>query len=177
MAGPDRSPLASLLERVRDAALAVEATTSFTPIDRALSTRKGPSPNLLYDVLISGAALRKSTQKLFHDGHYAEAVRKAFVLVNNEVKSRTGSAKDGAELMNRAFGTATPELRLNAGLTQSDHDEQEGYRFIFAGAMTGIRNPRSHDPIADDPESALEMIVLANHLLRVLARAIVGATP
>ena len=36
-------------------------------------------------------------------------------------------------------------------------------------AMTGIRNPRAHESqLADTPESALEMIVLANHLMRKL---------
>lgn len=39
-------------------------------------------------------------------------------------------------------------------------------------AMTGIRNPRAHESqLVDTPESALEMIVLANHLMRKLDRA------
>jgi Protein of unknown function (Hypoth_ymh) len=39
---------------------------------------------------------------------------------------------------------------------------------IFAGAMTGIRNPRAHEhAYLDDPRTALELLALANHLARM----------
>ena len=51
-------------------------------------------------------------------------------------------------------------------------DEQRGYMDIFAGSMTGIRNPRAHEhDLADEPEVALELLVLANHLMRKLDAA------
>ena len=43
---------------------------------------------------------------------------------------------------------------------------------IFAGSMTGIRNPRAHQhDLMDDPEVALELLGLANHLMRKLDAA------
>ena len=40
---------------------------------------------------------------------------------------------------------------------------------IFAGVMAGIRNPRAHEhELEDEPEVALELIILANHLMRKL---------
>ena len=43
---------------------------------------------------------------------------------------------------------------------------------IFAGVMAGIRNPRAHEhEIADDAEVALEMLIIANHLMRKLDQA------
>lgn len=37
---------------------------------------------------------------------------------------------------------------------------------IFAGCMTGIRNPRAHDADWEDTEQrALQLLVFANHLI------------
>ena len=76
-------------------------------------------------------------------------------------------------MMMAVFERAKPILRINAGKTQSDGDEQDGYKFIFAGAMLGIRNPRSHlHDVNDEAAVAIEMLVLANHLMRVTERAV-----
>lgn len=38
-----------------------------------------------------------------------------------------------------------PVPRLNRLRSTAERDQQAGYRFIFAGAKTGIRNPRAHE--------------------------------
>ena len=74
--------------------------------------------------------------------------------------------------MRTAFSTNSPVLKLNAWESQSEIDEQWGYMDIFAGSMTGIRNPRAHDhQLTDTSEEALELLVLANHLMRKLNAA------
>ncbi len=124
----------------------------------------------LYDRLVRRDALRLATRRLFLDGHYARAVEEAFKCLNNAVKEKSGlSAKDGADLMRNAFSAGGPLLKLNDLRSTSKKDEQRGYMDLYAGAMTGIRNPRAHDHrLQDDPESALELIVMANHLMRKL---------
>ena len=43
---------------------------------------------------------------------------------------------------------------------------------LFAGSMTGVRNPRAHEyKLTDEPEVALELLILANHLMRKLQAA------
>ena len=126
-----------------------------------------------FDFFITNKVLHKKTEKLFKDGHHARAVEEAFKLLDNEVKKRSGLGKTdltGAKLMNTVFSANSPILKINSGVTTSEKDEQTGYMQIFAGCMTGIRNPRAHETDWEDTEQrALQLLVLANHLVeRVL---------
>ena len=44
-----------------------------------------------------------------------------------------------------AFSEVNPKVKLTPLKTQSEKDEQEGYRFVFAGGVKAIRNPRGHE--------------------------------
>ena len=123
-----------------------------------------------FDEAVPIQELRGVSRKLFADGHYARAVEEAFKYLNNAVKKKSGlTEKDGADLMRAAFSANSPVLKLNEFLSDTEKSEQRGYMEIFAGTMTGIRNPRAHDHELDDqPEAALEMLALANHLIRKL---------
>ena len=127
-------------------------------------------PLQLYDKMITSRDLIDVSRQMFADGYYATAVEKAFVCLNNKVKEKSAlNDKDGADLMRTAFSANSPVLAVNSFQSQSDKDEQQGYMQIFAGAMIGIRNPRVHEhSLEDDPEVALELLVLANHLMRVI---------
>ena len=164
----------AVLEAVRKVALDIERSTAIIPYPKVVPP---PPPAhdvaTLYDAMITVPELRSLTRKLFRDGHYSLAVEQACKLVNNQVKGRCGkTAKDGPDLMHHAFKVDAPALRINSLKTESERDEQDGYRYIFAGMMAGLRNPRAHEHLLrDEPEAALEILVLANHLLGVLARA------
>lgn len=133
-------------------------------------SRPSPVPTNLFDVLVTNQSLRQASASLFRDGHYARAVEEAFKCLNSTVRQKSKLAdRDGADLMRTALSPNGPILKLNAGSSQSEANEQRGYMDIYAGAMIGIRNPRAHDhELTDEPEAALEMIVLANHLMRKL---------
>ena len=127
-----------------------------------------------FDQLVTSDLLRQSSRALFADGHYARAVEEAFKCLNNAVKEKSGdTARDGAPLMRTVFSPNAPILKLNTLQSQSDRDEQQGYMDIFAGSMTGIRNPRAHEhSLVDAAEVALELLVLANHLMRKLNQSV-----
>ncbi len=67
---------------------------------------------------------------------------------------------DGAPLMRAVFSRNNPILAFNDLSDQTAQDEQEGMMHLFEGAMLGIRNPRAHDILSDDPQRALEYTVL-----------------
>lgn len=126
-------------------------------------------PLALYDRLITDGELRDTTRNLFRNGHNSLAVEEAFKCVNNLVKRKSGETADGQNLMNSTFSLGAPVLKLNALKTQSQRDQQLGYMQILAGCMTGIRNPRAHEhAYLDEPHVALELLGLANHLVRLI---------
>lgn len=133
--------------------------------------RPGPTREEMYGHLVRNPKLRSATCRLYRDGHYAQAVEAAFKLVCNEVKRLApGTGKDGQDLMFHVFSEQSPLLRLNEMQTESDHSEQRGYKFLFGGVMSGVRNPRAHDhAVEDDVDTALELLAFANHLMSKLA--------
>ena len=127
----------------------------------------------LYDNQVQSAQIRKSTRKLFFDGHYARAVEEAYKCLNNFVKAKSGLITvDGQDLMNQALSLKNPALKLNSLKTVTQRDEQLGYMQILGGCMTGIRNPRAHDETkVDSPQDALALIVWADYLVNVVGKA------
>lgn len=124
----------------------------------------GPTSDQLHPLL------SKHVLALYDDGHLQAAVLEAFKLINARVKKLAPQIEaDGKSLMGKAFGGPNPILRLNPAETMSDRDEQDGFSLLFMGAMTGIRNPKAHDPFVDtDDGRALEYLAFASLLLRRL---------
>jgi len=114
------------------------------------------------------------TKKLFVGGHYSDAIRKAFVRVNNRVKKMAGLvSKDGQALMGAAFKDTNPPLQMTALSIVSEQDEHDGMRFMMMGAMAAMRNPRSHEDSWEpdhDPVAVLEALAYASILHRFLDR-------
>ncbi len=106
---------------------------------------------------------------LFTDGHYASAVFEAFKALEGRVQRQSGLDASGRDLMTRAFSGSPPPIDLSVQEGQPGRDEQEGFRFVFMGAMQGIRNPKGHGKITqENPERALEYLALASLLFRRL---------
>jgi uncharacterized protein (TIGR02391 family) len=117
--------------------------------------------------------LPAKVRTLFDDGHYPEATHLAFTYLDKQVQKHSGLlTESGFKLMMAAFDGAIPRVKLNALGTTSEKDEQQGYRFIFAGGMQGIRNPRAHEhTIVDDPDICLDHLSFVSLLLRRLEQA------
>jgi uncharacterized protein (TIGR02391 family) len=124
-----------------------------------------------YDGLELQEDVDDAAAALFRDGHYAEAVEAAVKALNQLVRLRSGvEDKDGTQLMESVFSPNNPVLKFNSLSDQSDKDEQKGFMMMFSGAISGLRNPRAHKLIKDDPERALEFIAFIS-LLAKLAKS------
>lgn len=116
--------------------------------------------------------LPSEVRRLFDNGHYAQATFEALKYLDEEVQRISGDSDFGKSLMMRMFGGTPPKLSLNPGMTLSEQSEQDGFKFMFAGAMAGIRNLRGHKSgVVDDTDTCLDHLGLTSMLLRKLEEA------
>jgi uncharacterized protein (TIGR02391 family) len=113
--------------------------------------------------------IAKVSRSRFESGHYADSVEAAFKEINSAVKSiyesETGEELDGASLMQRAFSPNKPIICIGDFSTESGRNIQQGYMQIYAGAMTGIRNPKAHENLEIDSSRANHFLILASLLM------------
>lgn len=121
-----------------------------------------------YQGLDLHSEIARAASGLFRDGHYASAIEDAVKALNSLVRLRSGLDFDGTTLMERAFAPSGPVLRFNELKDQNDKDEQKGFMMMFGGAVAGLRNPRAHRLMKDDPERALEFIAYVSLLAKLL---------
>lgn len=109
-----------------------------------------------------------TVRQLFDNGHYSQATFEALKYLDEEVARIAKSSDFGRSLMMSAFSEKNPAIALNSLQTLSEQNEQEGFKFIFAGVTVGVRNPRAHSRMLDDPDTCLDHLALASLLLRRL---------
>lgn len=103
----------------------------------------------------------------FEQGHFDTAVFEAMKAVEVAVRdaARLPRADIGTSLMRKAFATDGGPLTDKL----AEKSEREARANLFAGAIGSFKNPHSHRYISlDDPDEAAELIMLANHLLRIV---------
>lgn len=109
---------------------------------------------------------------LFQDGHYSNAIMDSVKALNSLVQLNSGvDDKDGVALMQFVFSQKSPVLQFNDLVTDSDKDEQKGFMMMFSGAVSGLRNPRAHSFVKDDPERSLEFIAFVSLLAKLCDEA------
>lgn len=110
-------------------------------------------------------SILKVSKKLYEDGHYRAAVLDAYIELINRVKRISNRPDlDGSSLMQQVFSLRNPTILLS-----EDNDEQQGFMWLFSGAVMAIRNPKAHKITEiTDPQRSLEWLAFASVLHRVL---------
>jgi len=122
-----------------------------------------------YEGLELHPAIERASGQLFRDGHYANAIEDAVKALNSLVRLNSGvDDKDGTVLMEYVFNPTNPILKFNDLSDKSDKEEQKGFMMMFSGSVSGLRNPRAHKIIKDDPKMTIEFIAFIS-LLATLA--------
>ena len=116
-------------------------------------------------------SLPTKVRKLFDDSHYAESTFEAFKFLDRKVSEFSGIKESGQKLMMAALADVGP-IKLNSLQSDSEKDEQSGFRFMFAGAVSAVRNPRGHEfSQFDSAQTCLDHLSLASLLMRRLEEA------
>jgi uncharacterized protein (TIGR02391 family) len=122
-------------------------------------------------------AIQEDVWSLYHRGKYDTAVFEAMKAVEVAVRDAAGlGAGDlGNKLMRRAFDVKNGPL-TDMGVEEGERQSRSD---LFAGAIGSYKNPHSHrNVVLDDSDEAAEIIMLANHLLRIVdARAEANGSP
>ncbi len=103
----------------------------------------------------------------FIRGEYDTAVFQAFKEVEVAVRTKAGLSADllGVKVMRTAFSSEDGSL---SDMTV-EKGEREAIQNLFAGAIGTYKNPHSHrDCALTDPIEAVEIIMLASHLLKIV---------
>ena len=112
----------------------------------------------------------------FYSRQYADCVETSFKEINSRLKNiciKLGyPEKDGSDLMNFIFSVNNPILKFEDTSYSTGHSVQQGYMQIFAGAMTGIRNPKAHCNMQISRDDAIKRIVFASLLMDKIDEAL-----
>ena len=128
----------------------------------------------LFDRLDLHEALKDDVAKMFREGHFNEAVRKALERFEKAVQDALDDHKtSGRDLMAKAFGGNPPPISLNDLKTANHRSEQEGFKFLTMGAMSGMRNLYSHgDTEQMSAMDAIERLAFVSLLFKRLEKAL-----
>ena len=106
---------------------------------------------------------------LIHMGKFDEAVRSAFVLLEERLRKAVNEeGMTGTQLANYAFNPTKGPLAKHLGHNQA---EREGLRELFSGAFRLFRNPTAHGVVGYSAPEGKAIIGLVDLMLKMLQRA------
>ena len=78
--------------------------------------------------------------------NYFHAVFEATKGLADHIRTKSGSTKDGATLVDEVFAANAPILAFNDLKTETEKSEHKGFAALLKGCFAAIRNPHAHTP-------------------------------
>ena len=113
-------------------------------------------------------ALWQAISKSYEASGFKNAILDAIHYLTDVIRDKADVEGDGIKMLGPAFGGTTPRIRINKLQTQSERDAQAGMHKILEGVYQGIRNPRSHEQVEDNRETADAIIIFVNYILCII---------
>ena len=145
-------------------------------LDSIISEAKDPTRDMWSHV---HPKIKRASEKLFKDGSYANATCDAFIEINVRVKSlfsklRPDATKipDGDTVMKTVFSANSPMVKFCDISSETGSNIQKGFMEMLSGAMSALRNPKSHENILISRENAMRQIIFASMLMYKIDEAV-----
>lgn len=116
-------------------------------------------------------ALWEAIRSNYEKRNFTGAILDAFYFLSELLRNKSGIEGDGHSLIGQALGGAAPKIKLNRLRTESERNVQRGMEQLLRGLYQGVRNPRSHDKIADTEGDAQAIIMFVGYLVNQIDKA------
>lgn len=115
--------------------------------------------------------LWQAVRRSYESQAWSNAILDSIHYLSDVLRAKTGLQSDGTVLAGQALGGKAPKLRLNRLETDSEKNIQSGAEQLLRGLYQAIRNPRSHERIADSQPETDALILFVNYLLKLIGHA------
>ena len=124
--------------------------------------------------------IERVSKQLFLDGHFSDAAEDAFIEINDRIKKifhklePSKPIPDGREVMNKVFADGDKAMiEVCDRSTETGTNIHEGTRFMLAGAMAALRNPKAHSNSAViTQEECVRRLMFASMLMYKIDEAV-----
>jgi uncharacterized protein (TIGR02391 family) len=103
--------------------------------------------------------------------NYSGAILDGIHFLGTLIRLKSGVDADGAQLIGQAMGGDNPPIRLNKLQTETDRNIQRGVEHIIRGLYQAIRNPRSHERLADSETDAITLLLFIEYLSNLIDKS------
>lgn len=146
-----------------------EATTISEAQQRASHFKYKLEVRNVHQILFEYCKPELLNENHFHSGF--EAVKS----IAERIRNMTGLYADGSALIDTAFATSNPLIKINLIKNDTDRSEHLGLMNTIKGLFGIIRNPTAHEPkikFTIEEDEALDLMILVSYIHKRLDKAL-----
>lgn len=107
----------------------------------------------------------------YQNRNFSGAVLDSIYFMTDLLREKADLEGDGVALVGKALGGNDPRVKITPLRSETDWNVQRGVEQLLRGVYQAIRNPRSHERVADTEGDALAIILFIDYLVRLLGQS------